>query len=165
MAITKVTGNVVDFSSTGIHLGGTVAANLLDDYEEGTWTPAFYTTSGVTTTSITINLATYTKIGNIVYIHANIDVTLSSLPGQTITITGLPFAASNASATGQRAIIALGGDTANMGGNTPKAHFRTNGSQLDGVHYDASNNTALWTYATMDSPTFALHIHGFYTTT
>jgi len=151
------------YLSGGVYLGGTSAANALDDYEEGTWTPAFYTYSGVTTTSITINLATYTKIGNIVHIHANIDVTLSSLPGQTVTITGLPFAASNASDTGQRAIIALGGDTANTGGNTSKAHFRTNGSQLDGVYFNASHNTALWNYATMDSPTFALHIHGFYT--
>ena len=143
--------------------GDTAAANALDDYEEGTWTPAFYTYSGVTTSSITINLATYTKIGNIVHIHANIDVTLSSLPGQTVTITGLPFAAANAGATGQRAIIALGGDTANTGGNTPKAHFRTNGSQLEGLYYNASNNTAYWNYSSMDSPTFALHIHGFYT--
>ncbi len=143
--------------------GDTAAANALDDYEEGTWTPAFYTYSGVTTTSITINLATYTKIGNICHIHANIDVTLSSLPGQTVTITGLPFAASNAGATGQRAIIALGGDTANTGSHTPKAHFRTNGSQLDGVYYNASNNTTYWAYNGFDSPTFALHIHGFYT--
>jgi hypothetical protein len=143
--------------------GDTAAANALDDYEEGTWTPAFYTYSGVTTSSITINLATYTKIGNIVHIHANIDVTLSSLPGQTVTITGLPFAASNAGASGQRAIIALGGDNANTGANSPKAHFRTNGSQLDGVYYNASNNTAYWTYQSFDSPTFALHIHGFYT--
>jgi hypothetical protein len=151
-------------SSGGITFNGdTATANALDDYEEGTWTPAFYTYSGVTTSSITINLATYTKIGNICHIHANIDVTLSSLPGQTVTITGLPFAAANAGATGQRAIIALGGDTANTGANTPKAHFRTNGSQLEGLYYNASSNTAYWNYSSMDSPTFALHIHGFYT--
>jgi len=153
----RVTANGITFN------GDTAAANALDDYEEGTWTPAFYTYSGVTTSSITINLATYTKIGNIVHIHANIDVTLSSLPGQTVTITGLPFTASNAGATGQRAIIALGGDTSNTGGNTPKAHFRTNGSQLEGLYYNASNNTAYWAYSHMDSSTFALHIHGFYT--
>jgi len=162
----KIHSSGVVSVNNGIELGSGVdatAANILDDYEEGTWTPAFYTYSGVTTSSITINLATYTKIGNICHIHANIDVTLSSLPGQTVTITGLPFAAANASATGQYAIIAIGGDTANTGAYTPTAHFRTNGSQLDGIFYNASNNTALWTYATMDSPTFALHIHGFYT--
>jgi hypothetical protein len=156
-------GERMRISDAGIHIGGTGAANALDDYEEGTWTPAFYTYSGVTTSSITNNLATYTKIGNIVHIHANIDVTLSSLPGQTVIITGLPFAASNAGATGQRAIIALGGDTSNTGAYTSKAHFRTNGSQLEGLYYNASNNTAYWNYSSMDSPTFALHIHGFYT--
>nr|BAR36718.1 hypothetical protein [uncultured Mediterranean phage uvMED] len=142
--------------------GDTATANALDDYEEGTWTPAFYTYSGVTTTSITNHLATYTKIGNIVHLYAKISVTLSSLPGQTVTITGLPFAANNVG--DQYAIIALGGDTANTGAYTPEAYFRTNGSQLDGIYYNASNNTAYWTYASMDSPTFNLAIHGFYTT-
>lgn len=148
--------------SHGLKFGSdTAAANALDDYEEGTWTPAFYTYSGVTTTSITVTLATYTKIGNICHIHANVNVTLSSLPGQTVTITGLPYAASGSD---QYAIIALGGHMENTGGNTPKAHFRTNGSQLDGIYYNASNNTAYWTYATMDSSTFHMSIHGFYTT-
>ncbi len=142
--------------------GDTAAANTLDDYEEGTWTPAFYTYSGVTTSSITITLATYTKIGNIVHIHANLNATLSSLPGQTVTITGLPFAASGSD---QYAIIALGGHTSNTGANTPKAHFRTNGSQLDGVYYNASSNTAFWAYSSMDAQPFHMSIHGFYTTT
>ena len=141
--------------------GDTAAANALDDYEEGTWTPAFYTYSGVTTSSITNHLATYTKIGNIVHIHAKISVTLSSLPGQNVTITGLPYAASNAG--DQYAIIAVGGDNSNTGGATPKAHLRTNGSQLNGVYYNASNNTANWNYSDMDSSTFHLNIHGFYT--
>ena len=142
--------------------GDTAAANALDDYEEGTWTPAFYTYSGVTTSSITITLATYTKIGNIVHIHANITATLSSLPGQTVTITGLPFAAAGSD---QYAIIAVGGHTSNTGANTPKAHFRTNGSQLDGIAYNASSNTAFWTYSSMDAQPFEMSIHGFYTTT
>jgi hypothetical protein len=142
--------------------GDTAAANALDDYEEGTWTPAFYTYSGVTTSSITITLATYTKIGNICHIHANITCTLSSLPGQTITITGLPFAASGSD---QFAIINVGGHTVNTGANTPKAHFRTNGSQLDGIAYNASSNTAFWTYSSMDAQPFHMSIHGFYTTT
>jgi len=150
-------------SSGGITFNGdTAAANALDDYEEGTWTPAFYTYSGVTTSSITITLATYTKIGNICHIHANITATLSSLPGQTVTITGLPFAASG---TDQYGIIAVGGHTVNTGANTPKAHFRTNGSQLDGIAYNASSNTAYWTYSTMDAQPFEMSIHGFYTTT
>jgi len=161
----KIHSSGVASFNNGIELGSGVdatAANILDDYEEGTWTPAFYTYSGVTTSSMTVTLATYTKIGNICHIHANVNATLSSLPGQTVTITGLPFAASG---TDQYAIIAVGGHTANTGGNTPKAHFRTNGSQLDGVYYNASNNTAFWTYQSFDSPTFHMSIHGHYHTT
>jgi len=116
----------------------------------------------VTTTSITITLATYTKIGNICHIHANLTATLSSLPGQTVTITGLPFAANGSD---QFAIIAVGGHTSNTGANTPKAQFRTNGSQLDGIYFNASNNTAFWTYSSMDAQPFEMSIHGFYTTT
>jgi len=160
LQIDKSTGQV-NFGA-GLGIGGTGAANTLDDYEEGTWTPAFYTYSGVTTSSITITLATYTKIGNICHIHANITATLSSLPGQTVTITGLPFAASG---TDQYGIIAVGGHTVNTGANTPKAHFRTNGSQLDGIAYNASSNTAYWTYSSMDAQPFEMSIHGFYTTT
>jgi hypothetical protein len=143
--------------------GDTAAANALDDYEEGTWTPALYTYSGVTTSSIT-TYGIYTKIGNICHIHAKITCTLSSLPGQTVTITGLPFAATNSADGGQRSIIAIGGDTQNTGGNTPKAHFRTDGSQLQGIYWNASNNTAYWTYQSFDSPTFEIHISGSYTT-
>jgi hypothetical protein len=144
--------------------GDTAAANALDDYEEGTWTPAFYTYSGVTTSSITI-YALYTKIGRICHIHAKITATLSSLPGQVVTITGLPFTAKDSGDTQQRSIIAIGGDTANTGGNTPKAHFRTSGTELKGIFWNASNNTAYWYYNSFDSPTFEIHIHGHYTTT
>ena len=43
----------------GVYLGGTGAANKLEDYEEGTWTP-----TSTAVTSLGINFAKYTKIGN-----------------------------------------------------------------------------------------------------
>jgi hypothetical protein len=49
-------GKGIDFSATS----GTGTSELLDDYEEGTWTPV--TNSG----SWNIGFATYTKIGNMV---------------------------------------------------------------------------------------------------
>ena len=152
-------------TSGGITFNGdTAAANALDDYEEGTWTPALVTTGGVTTTASTM-YGIYTKIGNICHIHAKIAATLSSLPGQTFKISGLPFTSKDASDTGQRAIITIGGDCVNLGGNAiGKAHFRTNGTELQGVYLN-SGTTAYWTYNTMDSSTFELNIHGHYTTT
>jgi hypothetical protein len=66
--------------------GDTAAANALDDYEEGTWTPVF---SG-TTFSGAIG-ATYTKIGRVVNVQMNfVNQTLSSSSG-TAAISGLPF--------------------------------------------------------------------------
>jgi hypothetical protein len=67
--------------------GDTAAANALDDYEEGTWTPTF----GGTTFSGT-NAATYTKIGRLVTVQMNfVNQTLASSAG-TASISGLPFA-------------------------------------------------------------------------
>jgi len=139
--------------------GDTAAANALDDYEEGTWTPAL---SGVTTTSSTM-YGIYTKIGNICHIHAKIEATVASLPGATFVITGIPFTAENASDANQRAIIHIGGDAANIGSNAFKAHFRTNSTNLSAMFLNSS--TTYMTYNTMDHTTFELNIHGFYRTT
>ena len=159
-----VNAEVRNIYAQGLYVGGSAAANKLDDYEEGTWTPAIYTYSGVTTSSIS-TYGIYTKIGNICHIHAKITVTLSSLPGQIVTITGLPFTATNTSDTGQRSIIAIGGDSANLGSYANgRAHFRTNGAELQGVYMN-SGSTAYWNYNGMDSSTWEMHVHGFYTTT
>jgi hypothetical protein len=78
--ICRVTPNGLTFN------GDTAAANALDDYEEGTWTPVF---SG-TTFSGAIG-ATYTKIGRVVNVQMNfVNQTLSSSSG-TAAISGLPF--------------------------------------------------------------------------
>ena len=65
----------------------TAAANALDDYEEGTWTPSV---GGNAT--YTVQNGKYTKIGNTVYIEGHLQIaTLGT--GSTTTMSGLPFAA------------------------------------------------------------------------
>jgi len=147
-------------TSTGILFGSnTAAANTLDYYEEGTWTPAL---DNITTNSSTM-YGIYTRIGRICFIHAHISVTVASLPGAQFQISGLPFAATNTSDTGQRAIIAIGGDASNTGAAVNgRAHFITNGSTLQGIYMN-SGTKATFTYNIMDSSTFKLHIHGHYT--
>lgn len=56
-------------ANEGIYLGTTSksAANHLDDYEEGTWTPSFYNTSGIGI-SYNTQSAEYIKVGRIVHI-------------------------------------------------------------------------------------------------
>jgi hypothetical protein len=65
--------------------GDTAAANALDDYEEGTWTPSL---GGNTTYSA--QGGTYTKIGRQVTVHFVLGVTTLGT-GSAANITGLPF--------------------------------------------------------------------------
>ena len=75
--------------------GDTAAANALDDYEEGTWTPGIAFSGN--SVGVTYNVAQgfYTKIGKVV--HCNGNMTLSSAGSSTggVTITGLPFTVAN----------------------------------------------------------------------
>ena len=80
----------------GAYLGGTAAANKLDDYEEGTWSPV-YSTTGTDFTTVTMDVleATYTKIGDTVVVRAYIrtdDVDTTGASG-SVVVTGLPFTA------------------------------------------------------------------------
>jgi hypothetical protein len=72
--VTVSTGNVViGTSGKGIDFSGVgTAAEILDDYEEGTWTPVLIgaTTAGVGT--YTSQVGYYTKIGNIVRFALNL---------------------------------------------------------------------------------------------
>ena len=73
----------------GAYIGGTGSANHLDDYEEGTWTP---TTSGSSEWAIAHNRScTYTKIGRLVHITANLSIYRSGSGSVQIEIGGLPF--------------------------------------------------------------------------
>jgi hypothetical protein len=74
--------------------GDTAAANALDDYEEGTWTPTFQgDTSNPTATYVRV--ATYVKVGRVV--HAIVYIELTSVSGGSggLAIGGLPFTAVN----------------------------------------------------------------------
>ena len=65
-------------------------ANCLDDYEEGTWTPVAVSLTVVG--SVTYPVATYTKIGRVVYINLKVAASTSSTSTENVTyFTGLPF--------------------------------------------------------------------------
>lgn len=83
---------VVDGS---IYLGGSVAANELDDYEEGTWTPGFAFGGASVGISYTHRVGTYTKIGNLVVATAYVLITSKGSSVGDATITGLPFTSNN----------------------------------------------------------------------
>jgi len=82
------------YLSGGVYLGGTAAANKLEDYEEGTFTPSVI---GGTQTA-TIVSAHYTKIGRLVTL--NVYIQLSNVTDATaLDIGGFPFTADGYTAT------------------------------------------------------------------
>ena len=92
MAASKLTGALpASVTSSGVYLGGTGAANYLDDYEEGTWTPSASSANGDAVVSTTIESATYTKVGNLVNVRCYITLTVTSVGTGNARITGLPF--------------------------------------------------------------------------
>ena len=86
---------VVDTAGQGIYIGGTAAANKLDDYEEGTYTPSITATG--TDTSGFSSIGYYTKIGDIVHVEMRITKFVDEEGSSKITNITLPFAANNTS--------------------------------------------------------------------
>ena len=80
-------------SSGGITFNGdTAAANALDDYEEGTWTPAFNQYSGsVPSFTGFSSSGKYTKVGNMVFLSGYITYTSFTGGAGFVRIDGLPY--------------------------------------------------------------------------
>ena len=77
----------------GTAAGVYAAANTLEDYEEGTWTPAF--SGGDYTFTYNKQKGSYTRIGNRVFIDCAIYVHPTTAPSGTVdgnlSVTGLPY--------------------------------------------------------------------------
>jgi hypothetical protein len=86
--IIGTSGKGIDFSATP----GTGTSELLNDYEEGDWTPADGSGAGLV---FTVNYAKYTKVGRQVSYVANIAYPVTA-SGAAAAIQGFPFAAANA---------------------------------------------------------------------
>jgi len=88
----SVTGNVVVPSGNGIDFSatsGTGTSELLDDYEEGTWTPVVTSSAGaIAAYSAT---GTYTKIGRAVSVNYNILISSNGTGSGFVKVDSLPF--------------------------------------------------------------------------
>ena len=87
-------GNFIPTNSAyGIVLGNTTSndANLLDDYEEGTWSPIITRSSSAPSLTYQRQHGTYVKVGRNVSCHFNVYATSISGGGGNFLIGGLPF--------------------------------------------------------------------------
>ena len=89
MRVMVENANIAKFTTDGICFGSdTASANALDDYEEGTWTPA--DSSGASLSITNNSTATYTKIGRLV--HVQFDVSYPSNSSSfSASLSGIPY--------------------------------------------------------------------------
>jgi hypothetical protein len=70
-------------------------ANTLDDYEEGTWTPAMTFSGGNTGIVYTSQIGRYTKIGNMVSVFMSIGLSSKGSSTGGLSFGGFPFSSVN----------------------------------------------------------------------
>tara|TARA_Y100001937_G_C7012646_1_gene281671 strand:- start:249 stop:773 length:525 start_codon:yes stop_codon:yes gene_type:complete len=88
-----ITGGNLTFKTAdkGVHLGVTsaTAANLLDDYEEGSWTAQLV---GATSGTYAASTATYVKVGRVCTVNCMFTTTIGNNVEGNISLQTLPFA-------------------------------------------------------------------------
>jgi hypothetical protein len=98
--------------------GDTAAANALDDYEEGTWTPN--QGAGLTVVGTFSSVGRYTKVGNLVYVTGYVSGSTSiAIAAGSILCSNLIFT---------QAIDGCGGNCTNYNVNQTAGLFATGGS-------------------------------------
>jgi hypothetical protein len=80
-------GKGIDFSATSDASG--MASELLDDYEEGSWTPAW--TGGISSPTYSIQHGKYTKIGNVCTAYFYLDISNGTDGSGHAVVGGLPY--------------------------------------------------------------------------
>jgi hypothetical protein len=117
--------------------GDTAAANTLDDYEEGTWTPTF---SNIGTGTYAVQIGRYTKIGDLVYVFCHIDVLVAGTASGQVIVAGLPFALGASQQAVTSSVIGVGWSVTSVD-NTGFA--QSSGSTIVFTHDNCgvSNNT------------------------
>lgn len=134
--------------STGARIQGgllfnsdTAAANTLDDYEEGSWTPDWRGASALgTTTYGTYNVASYVKIGNQVTIRGYSQIRGSSGGSGFWFINNLPFTVGGGDDRRYRSV-----------GTVLLSNFNFQDSERDIVCYIERNNNDMQIRGTRDN--------------
>ena len=112
--------------STGVRAQGgiafgsdTAAANHLDDYEIGTWTPTLIGSGSNPTQSYATQLGTYVKIGNLVHCEFDVQMSASGISAGSgfLLVGSIPFQKSNVAQT--YGMPASFGYSTNLGSSNP----------------------------------------------
>jgi len=120
--------------------GDTAAANALDDYEEGTFTPTIIGSSTAGTATYNVANGLYTKIGRAVTYNLYIDWASGTGTGN-LRVDGLPFTSVNINVYPSSAIGETGGVTLGANG-IMTARVNPNSTQIFISQYPAGGGSA-----------------------
>ena len=136
----STSGHGIDFSATSDSTG-TTQSEILDDYEEGTWTPTIaYSNSGSATLSEALGY--YTKIGRKVHVIITITVSAQGSGSGNVQLGGLPYT-TGSSASGLRLNGFFTYQTAFSNLNSPIMTYRAGAStHMVLFHMDSINPTS-----------------------
>jgi len=142
--VTFADGHGLNFASASSDSSG-MASELLDDYEEGTFTPALaYATGGTTGIAYDSQIGRYTRIGRVVSIYFRIDLSNKGSGSGNAYISGLPYTV--ADITQYPAAYGLHHDVNSGSGNSvanvlPVAQLFNNTTTI--YFYNADSTTAI----------------------
>ena len=147
--------------------GDTAAANALDDYEEGTFTPTFYYVSGTSGVAYSTQEGRYTKIGRLVTIQIRIALSNAGTGNNEARVGGLPFTPATGGVSYDYFHLStiLG---ANLGsGKSPfiQLEDHSSGGRLTFYTYDYSSSTNYGTFGASEiADNFNFSLTGTYIT-
>jgi hypothetical protein len=130
--------------NAGLAIGGTGAANTLDDYEEGTWTMGI--SDGTNTATLTgsgYNTGKYIKVGSKVYVQGFLDVQSIGSCSGNLTLTGLPFTCANAPNAYGAVLFGYGAGLSITAGTNLAGYIEGNTSDIRLRSWDSTGGTTV----------------------
>ena len=155
-------------SGAGIYLGVTSgnSANLLNDYEEGTWTPTLVSSGA--TFAYSVQQGIYTKIGDVVNFHCvvQLDGGGNSFTSNSVSLNGWPFTSRNSSGAHSRFFISGRYLNLDHGNDYTFAYADLNGNSSSAPLKEGGDNvpTQNLTSNDLSSSSGQLYLHGHYFT-
>ena len=138
--IVGTAGKGIDFSAQTATNTGTPTGELLNHYEEGTWTGVISDGSSNATMAAADTTGKYTRIGNTDFVTGFfITTSLGSVSGD-IYLTGLPFTVGNDSDANYGSISCARGGALNLGGagQNLSMHTEKNNTRTSIMVWDAT---------------------------
>ena len=147
--LSVASGHGISFASAA---GGTyadasgMASELLDDYEEGTWTGTFRSSAGHFSMNSSYQTGNYTRIGNIVTVKAYLVGSSEGLTdSDSVLVDGLPYVAVSGNVGYQAITIGYLDSASITAGHAASGYVNSGTNQIQLTMFDVATGTSSMT--------------------